>query len=92
MSVKVQTVNTDKFKMKYFKFGSGDKPAVIIPGLSLKSVSESADSVASAYKAMKRDYTVYVFDRRLDCGDSYSIEVMADDTIEALDILGIKGA
>ena len=92
MSVKVETVNTDKFKMKYFKFGIGDKPAVIIPGLSLKSVSESADSVASAYKAMKRDYTVYVFDRRLDCGDSYSIEDMADDTIEALDILGIKSA
>ena len=92
MSVKVQTVNTDKFKMKYFKFGSGDKPAVIIPGLSLKSVSETADSVASAYRAMNSDYTVYVFDRRLDCGEVYTVEDMADDTIEAFDILGIKHA
>ena len=92
MKVITDTVNTDKFKMKYFKFGIGDKTAVIIPGLSMKSIADAAESIASRYKAMEAEYTVYFFDRRLDCNDGYNIEAMADDTIEALDVLGVKNA
>lgn len=92
MNVKTEFVNTEKFKMKYFTFGNGAKTAVIIPGLSMKGVSEAAEGVAPKYKAMANEYTVYFFDRRLDCGEGYTIEDMADDTIAALDILGVKNA
>ncbi len=92
MSVKVEKVITDKFEMNYFKFGEGEKKAVILSGLSVKSIMGSADSVASAYKALKNDYTVYVFDRRRNCPDNYTIYDMADDTAEAFDCLGIKKA
>ena len=92
MAVKIETVNTAEFKMKYFKFGSGEQIAVVIPGLSLKSVTESANGVANVFKPMADKYTVYFFDRRIDCGEDYSVEDMADDTAAAFDILGINGA
>ncbi|MBQ9886332.1 MAG: alpha/beta hydrolase [Lachnospiraceae bacterium] len=90
MSIMIEAVKTDEFEMRYFKFGTGDRTAVIIPGLSVKSVMDSAGQVAAAYRAMKEDYTVYVFDRRLDCPDNYTVGQMADDTAKAFDMLGIK--
>ena len=92
MAVKIETVNTAKFKMKYFKFGCGEQTVVVIPGLSLKSVTESANGIANVFKLMGDKYTVYFFDRRTDCREDYNVEDMADDTIEAFDILGIKHA
>lgn len=92
MSVKIEKVVTNRFEMEYFKFGEGEKKAVIISGLSVKSIMGSAESVVSAYKAMQKDYTVYVFDRRRNCPDNYTIYDMADDTAEAFDCLGIKNA
>ncbi len=90
MSIKIEKIVTDTFEMKYFKFGEGERTAVILPGLSVKSVMNSADSVASTYRKMREDYTVYVFDRRSDCPASYSIRDMADDTARAIDSLGLK--
>ncbi len=92
MAVKIETGNTAKFKMKYFKFGCGEQTVVVIPGLSLKSVTESANGIANVFKLMGDKYTVYFFDRRTDCGEDYNVKDMADDTAEALDILGISGA
>lgn len=90
MDIVINSVVTDKFEMKYFKFGAGDKTAVILPGLSVKSIVSAAESVASAYKSMRDDYTIYVFDRRAVCPENYSIKDMADDTALALDSLGLK--
>ncbi len=90
MNTKIKIVATDKFEMQYFKFGTGKKTAVILPGLSVKSIMNSANSVVSAYKSMEKDYTVYVFDRRTVCPKNYSIKNMADDTAEALRLLKLK--
>lgn len=92
MSIRIEKVKTDSFEMKYFKFGAGEKIAVILPGLSVKSITGSADSVASAYRSMHSDYTIYVFDRRAVCPEGYTMLDMADDTAEAMDIIGIKNA
>lgn len=90
MSVEIKRVVTDEFEMNYFKFGTGERTAVILPGLSVKSVMDSAESVASAYKAMSEDYTVYLFDRRTVCPENYSIDDMAYDTARAFELLGLK--
>ena len=92
MSVKIEKVTTDRFEMKYFKFGTGNKRIVVLPGLSVKSVMGSANSIASAYSVMKDDYTVYVFDRRTACPKEYTIQDMADDTAKVFDVLGIEDA
>lgn len=84
------TVLTYKFRMNYFRFGTGSKTMVILPGLSVQSVMGSAEAVAQEYEAFRDDYTVYVFDRRDDLPLSYTVEDMARDTAEAFKILGLK--
>ncbi|MBQ6560059.1 MAG: alpha/beta hydrolase [Erysipelotrichaceae bacterium] len=77
-------------EMNYIQFGSGDKTMVILPGLSLKPVVDSAKAVKSAYKCFNQEYTVYLFDRRSDVGDSYTINEMAEDTIGKIEELELK--
>ena len=86
------TVETLRFKMDYFTFGSGKKSLVIIPGMSLGSVMLSADAVISAYSCFKDARRVYVFDIRRDVPADYRIEDMAHDTAEAMKCLGLHDA
>ena len=60
------SVRTDAFTMHYFRFGCGEKPLVILPGLSVQSVMDSAQAVAEEYAVMADDFTVWLFDRRED--------------------------
>ena len=62
--MKIETVITDSFCMDFFKFGSGAKALVILPGLSVQSVMLSAVAVENAYRPLANCFTVYVFDRR----------------------------
>ena len=78
--------------MNHIKFGNGDKNFVIIPGLSIHSIMGLADAIKDAYKIFAKDYTVYVFDRKEDIKENYSIKDMADDTATAMKELGISGA
>ena len=85
----VQTVKTDNFEMDYLKFGTGARPLVLLPGMSLKSTMGIASMVADSYKIFADDFTVYLFDRKKNFGESYLMEEMAADTAEAMDVLGI---
>ena len=77
-------------EMNYIQFGKGDRTMVILPGLSLKPIADSAKSVKTAYKCFNNDYTVYLFDRRSDIGEEYDIAQMAEDTLAKIDELGLK--
>ena len=92
MSIKIETLKTYSFEMDHFKFGFGSRNMVIIPGLSIKSVMESADFIAEAYSLFAEKYTVYVFDIPKHLPAGCSIHDMARDTAVALDALGIKDA
>lgn len=85
-------VKTDSMKMEYFSFGTGEKQMVIVPGLDTKSVLPNAIMIESAYSIFQDDYTVTVFDRRLDMPSRYSIREMARDTAFAMRELGIRDA
>jgi pimeloyl-ACP methyl ester carboxylesterase len=86
----VSKVVTQDFSMDYFKFGNGKRNLVIIPGLSIQSVMGAANTVAAEYQMMEDDFTVYVFDRRSDIPEGYSIFDMAKDTAEAIKKLGLS--
>lgn len=88
----IDKVKADEFEMEYCKFGVGETPFVIIPGISLKSVVASADAIENQFKAFCDDFTVYLFDRKLSIDDGYSVEDMAEDTAKAMQSLGIKNA
>ena len=88
--MKIETVQADTFSMDYFRFGSGEKTLVILPGLSVQSVMGAADAIAEAYRPIEDRFTVYVFDRRTDIPSPYPIRDMARDTAEAFRALGLK--
>ncbi len=88
--IPIERAELSGFAMQYFRFGTGARTLVILPGLSVQSVMGSADAVAQAYDALAQDYTIYLFDRRETLPDVYGVEEMARDTAEAVLALGLK--
>ena len=76
--------------MRFFQFGRGAKPLVILPGLSVQSVMNAADAIADAYAPLAEDFTLYVFDRRESLPPGYSLVDMARDTAAAMRALGLS--
>lgn len=89
MSIEIKKVSCGDDEIKYFCFGSGNKNMIILPGLSVKSVMESALSIRNQYKIFENEYTVYVLDRRNNPPTDYTIENMARDTARAMMNLGL---
>ena len=87
MDFEIGTVTFADFRMKYVRFGKGERPLVILPGIAIQSVTLSAAAVAREYSRFSEDFTVYLFDRRDALPDSYSVYDMARDTACALDSL-----
>lgn len=80
--------------MEYIRFGSGKRILVMLPGLgdSLRSMKGTALPVAFMYRAFARDFTVYVFSRKMDLPEGYTTRDMAKDQAQAMDLLGIQKA
>ena len=87
----VKIGNTD---MYYVSFGKGERELVVLPGLSdgLATVKGKAMILSASYRKFFDDYTVYMFSRKNDMPEGYSIEDMADDQITAMDELRIGKA
>ena len=88
--ININTIKTDNFTMEYFKFGTGKRNFVILPGLSVQSVMGSADAISGAFNIGQDDFTFYVIDRKKELPQEYSIYDMARDTAEAVKALGLK--
>lgn len=84
MEYLIKKVAINGFSMEYLRFGSGEKILVILPGLSVQSVMPSAQFIVKQYKIFAGEYTVCVFDRRLEAPEGYSISDMAEDTMAVL--------
>ena len=87
----VKIGNTD---MNYVAFGNSKKALVVMPGLSdgLATVKGKGWILATPYKPYFKDYSVYMFSRKNDMPEGYSIKDMADDQVEAMRSLGIEKA
>lgn len=83
-------VSTGGIEMEYFKFGSGNRIFTIIPGLSIKSVIGVKEAVEEGFGFMKEDFTFYVFDRKKDIPQGYTVYDMADDTAAVMKELGLR--
>lgn len=85
-----EKITTESFEMNYFRFGNGSKVIAVIPGVSVTSVMGAEDQIAQSYAFFKDEFTVYVFDRRLNMPPVYTVSDMARDTAEAFMALGLK--
>ena len=83
--------NTD---MYYAAFGEGQKKLVVLPGLSdgLATVKGKAWILAAPYRKFFQDYTVYMFSRKNEMPEGYTIRDMANDQAQAMESLGIDRA
>lgn len=88
------TVSVKGTEMPYVSFGKGKKNLIILPGLSdgLTTVRNKALLLAAPYRRFMDDYTVYMFSRRENIPEGYTICDMADDQAEALSALGLETA
>ena len=91
MDSSVTVGNTD---MYYVSFGNGSRKLVVLPGLSdgLATVKGKSWILSSPYRKYFQDYTVYMFSRKNEMPDGYTIENMADDQAFAMKELGISQA
>ncbi len=87
--MRIETVRTGGFSMNFCRFGRGGEPLVILPGMGVQRVLDSADAIASAYRALAEDFTLYVFERRNDMPADYPVRDMARDTAAAFEALGL---
>lgn len=90
--VKEESVKINNTTMDYVVFGKGEKPLVIIPGLSLKRIKGAGYSLAYMYKIFAGEYKVYIFDRKELITEGYSVREIAEDTAYAMKELGISKA
>ena len=89
MNIPIEEISIGCSSMRFFRFGTGTKKLVILPGLSVQSVMHSASAIEEKYRIMEKDFTVYVFDRRTDLPPVYSMRDMASDTASAMTALGL---
>ena len=82
-------VKTPEFAMEYLQFGRGPGKLVILPGVSVQSVVQSAQAIAEAYQPLAEAFTVTLLERRQQVPERYPIREMARDTVAALDALGL---
>lgn len=78
--------------MDYITFGEGERPLVLIPGLSFKTVRKFAEPFSFMYRIFAKDYKVYAFDRKRELPIGYTIKNMADDLARAMETIGIEKA
>lgn len=86
------SVKIDGVGMDYISFGKGSVPLVIIPGLSFNRVGGMALPMALSYRIFAKDFKVYLFDRKDEIPEGYSIKDIADDTAAAMKKMGIFNA
>ena len=80
-------------EMDYIRFGSGSRTLVMIPGVGdgLKTVKGMALPFALMYRELAKDFTVYVFSRRVNLAPGMTTRDMAEDLNQALEALDLSG-
>lgn len=78
----------------YIRFGAGKKNLIMLPGLGdgLRTAKGIALPVALYYRALAKDYTVYMISRKTQLDTGATTRDMARDLNAAMEELGIKKA
>lgn len=93
-NAKNNNIKIEQSDMDYVSFGIGNKNLIIIPGLGdgLRTVKGMAIPLAFMYKQFAKEYTVYVFSRRNHLVRGFTTRSMAQDIVEAMNLLNISNA
>mgnify|MGYP002514669370 CR=1 FL=1 len=80
------TVSAGGSEMSYVSFGSGERILILLPGLSdgLATVGGKALLLSQTYRKYMKDFKVYMFSRKNDMPEGYTIQQMAEDQAQAM--------
>ncbi|MEE0434779.1 MAG: alpha/beta hydrolase [Peptococcaceae bacterium] len=73
-------------------FGQGSEAVVIISGVSLTGLEGQGEAVAESYRLFAEKYSVYLFERKKVLKEGYTVEDMAEDIVQAMDVLHISAS
>ncbi len=91
-NVKEDTLHIENTSMDYVVFGKGTKPLVIIPGLTLRRVKGSGLPLAYMYRIFVKEYRVYIFDKKEQIPEKYTVKDIANDLASAMKQLSLTKA
>lgn len=93
-NAKNNNIKIEQSNMDYVSFGVENKNLIIIPGLGdgLRTVKGMAISLALMYRQFAKEYSVYVFSRRNNLAKGFTTRNMAQDIVEAMNLLNISNA
>ena len=85
-------IYTGEVRFDYIQFGTGQKTLLMIQGLNTNGIKGAALSLAYMYRMFAKEYTVYLFDRRVAVYEGITVRDFALDIAAAMDELGLKNA
>ena len=88
--MKISSVKTSKCEVRYAKCCSGSESLIMLPGVSVTSVLNSAAAVEAAYESFNDIYTIYLFEYPREYPEGAEIRYIADSLAEAIRLLGLK--
>ena len=91
-NAKEDVLETDRGRVRYIAFGTGEKPLVMIPGLRLSDISGGAGALSWYYRIFAKEYRVYMFDRNESLPEPCTIHTLAEDVYEAMGKLCMEKA
>ena len=86
----ISSVNTSKGELRYAKCCTGPRSLVMLPGVSVSSILNSAAAVETAYQAFDGKYTIYLFEYPREYPEGAEIEYIAEQIAEAIGALELK--
>ena len=87
----ISSIQTSKCKLSYAKCCSGPKSLIMLPGVSVTGVLNSAAGVETAYEAFHGKYTIYLFEYpREEYPEGAEVGYIADILAEAIRLLDLK--
>ncbi len=88
------TISVNGTPMEYVAFGKGERPLVVLPGLSdgLTTVAGKSFMLSRYYRQFAKHFRVYIFIRRQGLPEHYTTRQMAADQAEAMRVLRLEGA
>lgn len=94
MPCKEFLIRTSRFTANCIRFGKGSKTLILIAGLNVRDAKGkiAALGVAYQYRCFAKDYTVYIFDRREELPEHFSVEEIAEDIADCMAALKLDRA
>ena len=94
LNAKNARLRLDSGETDYIRFGNGAKTLIMLPGVGdgLKTVRGMALPFSLQFRELAKDFTVYVFSRRVSLPEHMSTREMAEDLNAAMEALGLRDA